>query len=74
MGKECKSSGILHFQGSERFIDVFIGGKQRIRCIEINSMFRTAVQVLVSTRVMGLKTLKTWFDLSRVKLYRNDQI
>ena len=71
MGKECKSSRILHFQGSERFIDVLIGGKQRIRCIEINSMFRTAAQVLVSTRVMGLKT---WFDLSRVKLYRNDQI
>ena len=71
MGKECKSSRILHFQGSERFIDVFIGGKQRIRCPEINSMFRTAAQFLVSTRVMGLKT---WFDLWRVKLYRNDQI
>ena len=49
MGKECKSSRILHFQGSERFIDVLMGGKQRIRCLEINSMFRTEAQFLVST-------------------------
>ena len=50
MGKECKSSRrILHFQGSERFIDVLMGGKQRIRCPEINSMFRTAAEFLVST-------------------------
>ena len=71
MGKECKSSRILHFQGSERFIDVLIVGKQRIRFPEINSMFRTAAQILSFDLIHGLKT---WFDLSRVKLYRNDQI
>ena len=58
MGKECKSSRILHFQGSERYIDILIEGKQRIRCFEINSMFRTAAQFLVSTS----QALKTWFE------------
>ena len=29
MGKECKSSRILHFQGSERFIDVLIEEKKK---------------------------------------------
>ena len=50
--------------------DVFLPeGIQRIHCrFEINAMFRTAVQFFSST----CHVLKTWFELTRAKLYRND--
>ena len=59
-------SRILHFQQEMYFLPE---GIQRIHGrFEINAMFRTAVQFFSST----CHVLKTWFELTRAKLYRND--
>ena len=42
--------------------------KNFLGCLEINSMFRTSVHDFFPT----CHELTTWFELSRVKLYRNE--
>ena len=39
-------------------------------CFEMNSKFRTSLHCFFFLSISH--TLKTWFELSRVKLYRND--
>ena len=60
MGKECKYHA--HFMITLIF-ETGIHG-----CFELNAIFRTAAQFFFST----CRVLKMWFELSRVKLYRND--
>ena len=59
MGKECKYHA--------HFMITLIFETGRHGCFELNAIFRIAAQFFFSTCV-----LKMWFELSRVKFYRND--
>ena len=48
--------------------DKKVNTKNLLCCFEINSMFRTSVHRFSPT----CHVLITWFELSRVKLYRNE--
>ena len=69
MQAPCK----LHFKGSKRYIDI---KKKRARHKESDTVALKQIQCFGLQYIFHptCYALKTWFDLSRVKVYRNDLV
>ena len=63
-----KQQSIQEWTLNLNWSDKKVKTKNLLGCFEINSMFRTSVHCFFPT----FHALITWFELSRVKLYRNE--
>ena len=65
--QQSKQEWTLNFNWSDKKVKT----KNLLGCFEINSMFQTSLSTLFFSRLVT-RLIITWFELWRVKLYRNE--